>query len=324
MGAASNLEVRDQKPVIKPKKSIFKVIYEQKMLFIMSTPFVIWILVFAYWPIVGTSGWVMAFQEYQPGIKFSNQVWVGLKQFSELFRDDMFYHSMVNTLAMSLLGLVFGTITAIAFAIFLNEIANIKFKKTVQTISYLPHFVSWVVAASIIGRMLSVDHGPINDILVKLHLIKEPILFMSKPELFWGMVTASDIWKEMGWNAIIYIAAIAGVDPSLYEAAAVDGANRWRKIWHITLPGIKSTIIILLIMSIGNIINIGFEKQMLLQNSITIDKAYVLDFYALKFGLNISRYSYGTAIGVFKSVIGVILVFAANKFAKTIGEGGIV
>lgn len=304
----------------KNKKISWKLIKKQKFLIFMSLPFVIWIIIFKYIPLVG---WTMAFQDYKPEKSFFNQTWVGLKHFKVLFNEPQFYQSLQNTIAMSLLGLVFGTICAITFAIFLNEVKNVTFKKTVQTISYLPHFISWVVAASIITSMLA-PSGVINELLIKLHIISEPISFMSNPSLFWGIVTSGDLWKEMGWNAIIYLAAITSIDPELYEAAKLDGAGRLKQILNITLPSIKPTIIVLLIMSIGNLLNIGFEKQMLLGNPIVADKSLVIDKYALDYGIGMFRFSFGTAIGIFKSVISIILLFGANKLAKRTGEGSLI
>jgi putative aldouronate transport system permease protein len=224
-----------------------------------------------------------------------------------------------NTLAMSAMGLVAGFIFPIVFAVLLNEVKGMSFKRVAQTISYLPHFVSWVVVAGIVTSMLSLD-GVINHLLVWLHLVNEPIQFMAKPHWFWGIVTSSDIWKETGWNAIIYLAAITGIDKELYEAARVDGAGRFRQMWNITLPGIRSTIMVLFIMSIGHLLSIGYEKQMLLGNSLVKDYSEVLDLYALDYGIKIAHFSYGTAISMFNSVISIILLFTANglfkKFAK--------
>ncbi|BCZ44158.1 sugar ABC transporter permease [Clostridium gelidum] len=303
----------------KEKKISWKLMKKQRFLIFMSLPFAIWIIVFKYIPLVG---WTMAFQDYKPGKTFLNQTWVGLKHFKVLFTEPQFYQSLQNTLAMGLLSLVFGTMCAIGFALLLNELKNIRFKKSVQTISYLPHFISWVVAASIITSMLA-PSGIVNELLIKFHLISNPISFMSNPSLFWGIVTTGDIWKEMGWNAIIYLAAITAIDPELYDAAKVDGAGRITQIISITLPSIKPTIIVLLIMSIGNLLNIGFEKQMLLGNPIVADKSLVIDKYALDYGIGMFRYSFGTAIGIFRSVVSIILLFAANKLAKKAGEGSL-
>ncbi|MBD7911760.1 MULTISPECIES: ABC transporter permease subunit [Clostridium] len=292
----------------------------QRVLIFMSLPFVIWVIIFKYLPLIG---WTMAFQDYKPGKGFLDQTWVGLKHFKELFSEPQFYQSLQNTLAMSILGLVFGTAASIIFALFLNELRSVRFKRVVQTVSYLPHFISWVVAASIITSMLA-PSGVVNELLMNLHIISTPISFMSNPNMFWGIVTGSDIWKEVGWNAIIYLAAMTAIDPELYDAAKVDGAGRFRQIINITLPSIKPTIIVLLILSIGNLINIGFEKQMLLGNPIVADKSLVLDKYALDYGIGMFRYSFGTAIGIFKSVVSIILIFGANKIAKKAGEGSLI
>ena len=304
----------------KETKISWKLIKKQKFLIFMSLPFVIWLIIFKYLPL---AGWMMAFQDYKPGKSIFNQTWVGFKHFIVLFKEPQFYQSLQNTIAMSLLGLVFGTITSIGFALLLNEVKNARFKKTVQTISYLPHFISWVVAASIITSMLA-PSGVINELLIKCHIISGPIQFMSDPGLFWGIVTSSDIWKEMGWSAIIYLAAITSIDPELYDAAKVDGASRFKQIMCITLPSIKSVIIVLLIMSIGNLLNIGFEKQMLLGNPIVADKSLVIDKYALDYGIGMFRYSFGTAIGIFKSLVSIILIVIANEIAKKSGEGALI
>ncbi|MNT02626.1 putative multiple-sugar transport system permease YteP [compost metagenome] len=217
---------------------------------------------------------------------------------------------------MSFMGLIAGFIVPVVFALLLNEVRIQFMKRFVQTVSYLPHFVSWVVAAGIVTKMLSTDGGVVNDILMGLHIIDQPIQFMAQGNWFWGIVTGADIWKETGWNAIIYLAAISGIGPELYEAARVDGASRLRQMWHITLPGIRPTIIVLLIMSIGHLLGTGFEKQFLLGNHMVIDYSEVLDLYALNYGLGMARYSFGTAINIFNSVISLILLFVANGIFK--------
>ncbi len=296
----------------------WKVFKQQKFLYLMSVPFVIWAFIFSYVPLWG---WLMAFQEFRPARSFFEQKWVGLDQFITLFQDQQFYLALRNTLAMSFLGLIFGFIFPVVFAILLNEVRGILFKRTVRTVSYLPHFVSWVVVAGIVTKSLSTDGGIINELLVSLHIIDLPIQFMAQGQWFWGIVTASDVWKEMGWNTIIYLAAITGIDQEQYEASKVDGAGRFRQMWHITLPGMRTTIIVLLIMSIGHLVSIGFEKQFLLGNNLVTDYSQVLDLYALKYGLEMNRYSYGTAISIFNSVISIVLLFTANGiFKKTTKE----
>ncbi|MDR2178101.1 MAG: ABC transporter permease subunit [Treponema sp.] len=298
------------------KKPWLKRLVEQRYLLLLSAPFVVWLIVFKYIPL---TGWAMAFQDYKPQFGFFQQEFAGLKHFKALFAARQFYLALQNTLGMSLLGLVFGFSTSIAFAILLNELRALHFKRFAQTVSYLPHFVSWVIVANIVTTILS-PSGPVNELLIRAGIFKEPYNFMIRQDLFWWIVVFSDIWKETGWNAIIYLAAITGIDAAIYEAAEIDGVNRLQKIWYITLPGIRSTITILLIMSIGNIINIGFEKQMLLGNSVVSAKSLVLDKYALDYGIGLFRYSFGTAIGIFKSVVSIILLIGANAAARRIGE----
>ncbi|MEK0316344.1 ABC transporter permease [Cohnella sp. 56] len=297
----------------KKRSAFWKTFVRQRYLYLMSLPFVLWAFVFSYLPLWG---WTMAFQKFKPGIAFRDQKWVGLQYFKELFADEQFYRVLRNTLAMSTMGLVAGFVVPIVFAVVLNEVRAMSIKRFVQTVSYLPHFVSWVVVAGIVTKMLSTEGGVVNDLLVALHIIDEPIQFMAKGGLFWYIVTASDVWKEMGWNTIIYLAAIAGIGPELYEASRVDGASRVRQVWHITLPGIRPTIIVLLIISIGHLIGIGFEKQFLLGNPLVSDYSQVLDLYALNYGLGLGRFSFGTAINIFNSVISVFLLLIANGIFK--------
>jgi putative aldouronate transport system permease protein len=217
---------------------------------------------------------------------------------------------------MSFLSLIVGYTVPILFAILLNEVRVMSIKRTMQTISYLPHFVSWVIVAGLVTKMLSTDGGIINQLLLTLHVIDKPIQFMAQGKWFWGIVTVSDMWKETGWNSIIYLAAISGIDPELYEAATMDGAGRFRRIWHITLPGIRQTIMVMMILSIGWLMSIGFEKQFLLGNPIVKDYSEVLDLYVLNYGINLGRFSYGTAVGMFNSLVSIVLLFSANRIFK--------
>jgi putative aldouronate transport system permease protein len=301
------------------QKITWKKLKEQKSLILLSIPFVVWLLVFAYGPL---AGWIMAFQDYKPQNGIFGSEWVGFGHFIDLFSTPTFYNALENTVAMGGLGLAFGTGMAILFALLLNEIRFTKLKKWTQTISYLPHFVSWVVVANIVVSGLSVN-GFINEILVNLNILEQPINFMADPNKFWGIVTISDVWKETGWNAIIYLAAMTSIDQEMYEAAEVDGATRLQKMLHITLPAIRPIITVLLIMNIGNLINIGFEKQMLLGNNIVADKAIVIEKYALDYGIGMFRYSFGTAIGIFKSVVSLSLIFIFNRIAKKSGDASL-
>ncbi|WP_223192536.1 ABC transporter permease [Paenibacillus sedimenti] len=283
----------------------------------MSVPFLIWLFIFKYVPLWG---WTIAFQNYRPAQKFSEQTWVGFDQFKFLFQDETFLRVLRNTLAMSTINLVLGFVTAITLAILLNELRQLIFKRVVQTISYLPHFVSWVVAASIISGALSTDGGIVNFVLLKLHLISEPILWLGKGEYFWGILGLSEVWKNVGWNTIIFLAAMTTIDPALYESAEMDGAGRFQRILHITLPGIKPVFIILLIMNLGHILESGFEPQYLLGNGMTADYSENLDIFVLKYGISLSNFSIATAAGIFKTVVSFIFLISANQIAKRAGE----
>lgn len=306
----------------KPTRSnTFSRIYDQRYLFLMSIPFIIWVFIFKYIPVMG---WTMAFQDYVPGRSFSAQEFVGLKHFIAFVENPNFYIIMRNTLVMSFGGLVLGTTIPIIFAIMLNEIKRDSFKKTVQTISYLPYFISWTIVAGLFSTMLSIDRGIVNEILLSLKIIGEPIQFLSEGKYFWSIIITADIWKQLGWNSIIYIAAISGIDGAIYEAAKVDGAGRLGSIINVTLPGIKPTVIVILVMNIGWLLNTGFEKQFLLGNPLVYDYSEVLDLHILNYGINNLMLSYGTAVGIFKSLISIFLVLCANYTAKKIGEGGVI
>ncbi len=265
----------------------------------------------------------MAFQKFKPGKSILDQQWVGLDNFKQLFMDERFYHVLRNTLAMSIMGLIVSFTVPIVFAVLMNELRGQLFKRSIQTVSYLPHFVSWVVVASLVTKMLSIDGG-VNELLLQLHIIDQPVQFMAKGSWFWGIVTASDMWKETGWNSIIFLAAMAGIDQEQYEAATVDGAGRFRRIWYITLPGIRTTFMVVFILSIGSLISIGFEKQFQLQNSLVTDYSEVLELYALKYGIQLGRFSFGTAVGIFSSVVSIMLVLTANTIYKKVTKETII
>lgn len=294
----------------------FKKLVQQRALVLMSLPFVIWLFVFKYVPIWG---WTIAFQDYKPALGFWDQEWIGFEHFQFLFGDERFLRVLRNTLAMSTINLVLGFTTAITLALLLNEVRQLWFKRIVQTISYLPYFISWVVAASIVQTTLSPD-GIINEMLLKFGFIKEAILFLGVPEYFWGIFGGTMVWKEIGWNTIVYLAAMTMIDPSQYEAAEIDGAGRFKRMWHITLPGIKPVIIVLLIMQIGYLLESGFEPQYLLGNGMNVDYSENLDIFVLKYGIAQMNFSLSIAAGMFKTVVSFILLFAANAIAKRAGE----
>jgi len=304
------------------RSPFLKTILRQKYLIMMLIPSLVLLVIFSYIPLWG---WYMAFVNYKIGAPFFQQTFVGLKYFKELITDVQFHNAFKNTIIMSTLVItICGFIMPISFAVFINEIKNLNFKKTVQTISYLPHFVSWVVVSGIVIMVLSPESGIVNQILLGLHLIKAPINFLAQGKYFYGIITISELWKELGWNSIIFIAAIAGIDQEMYEAADIDGAGRFRKIWNVTLPSIRPTIVIILIVSIGGLINTGFEKQMLLRTPLTLEKAEVIDLYVLKYGIGMMRFSFGTAVGMFKSVISVALMLIANGFAKRFTDNSLI
>lgn len=299
------------------EKTFIQKLKLQRQLFYMSAPLILYVILFAYIPLWG---WTMAFQNFKPARNFFQQEWVGIKWFLFLFKDDNFLKVLRNTIAMSLINLSFGYIGAISLALILNEVKERFFKRTIQTISYLPHFLSWVIVSGLVASMLSVEDGAINQLLLSLRLIKEPIMWLGEPKYFWWITGFTYLWKEIGWNSIIYLAAISGIDPTLYEVAEIDGCGRLKKMWYITLPGIKSTIMVLLIMSIGHILDAGFELQFLLRNGLIQDYADTIDIYVLTFGLNSGNYSLATAAGMFKNIVNIGLIFLANFLAKRMGE----
>ena len=287
-------------------------------------PGILLLFVFSYIPIYGL---VMAFQEYRLGDFPGMSQWVGLLQFEYIFGDPNLPLVLRNTLVISLLKLTIGFVCPIIFAVFLNEMGNQTIKKTIQTVSYLPHFISWTVCALLMFDFLSTDGGAVNEMLMGAGLIDKPIGFFQDGKYFWGIALVTDIWKELGWNSIIFISAMAGVDAEMYEAADIDGATRAQKMWHITIKAIKPTIILLLIMNVGGILNANFDQIMMLTrqmgNPMLKETANVIDTYIFNTGISQGRFSFGTAAGLLKSVINFILLLAANKIADKAGESAL-
>lgn len=301
----------------KAKQEItWKEIKRQKVLLIWSAFFVIYGFIFYYLPL---GGWIMAFQNYKPKDGLFHSKFIGLEKFAFLFSDAAFLRVIRNTLAMGTINLVTSFVMAILFAILLNEVKNVVGKKLVQTISYLPHFLSWIIVTGILHDALS-STGIVNEMLQKLGLISSQINFFAHESYFWPIVAFANLWKETGWNAIIYLAAITAIDPSLYEAASIDGAGRWAKIRYITLPSIKPTIMILLLMNVGNVLNAGFEVQYILGNGLVQKVSQTIDIYVLNWGISQNDYSLGTAAGIFKSAVSIVLIIIANRLAKRSGE----
>ena len=290
----------------------------QWVLVAISVAYVIYGIIFYYLPLVG---WIMAFQNFVYADGLAGSKFVGLDKFKFLFSDKTFIMVIRNTFAMGVLNLVFSTVFAIGFAILLNEVRTRWFKKTIQTISYMPHFLSWIIVTAIVHDALT-STGIINELLLKFHIVEQAYPFLMKPGWFWPIVTFSHLWKETGWNAIIYLAAITSIDPCLYESAAIDGAGRFQKIRYVTIPGIRPTIMILLLMNMGNVLNAGFEIQYLLGNGILQDVARTIDIYILKWSLEgrIMDFSLGTAAGIFKTVVSMTFIVVSNYIAKKRGD----
>jgi putative aldouronate transport system permease protein len=297
--------------------STIKKMGSQKYIYLLIFPGIIWALLFCYAPLAGL---YMAFVDFKPalgnfwGRLFSSE-FVGFQWFKYFFAGQDFGRVMRNTLVSSVLTLVLGFTIPVLIAILLNEVKTGKFKKTVQTVSYLPYFVSWVIAANIITSLIS-SSGAINQILLNLKIVDQSILFLQEGKYFWGIIALSNTWKDMGYNSIIYLAAITAINPEQFEAADVDGASWLKKIWYILLPNIKPTIIIMMILSIGNLLNTGFDQFFLLGNSLTREFSDVIDTYSFRYGIQNGMYSYATAVGLFKSVVALILIVTTNYFAK--------
>jgi putative aldouronate transport system permease protein len=237
------------------------------------------------------------------------------------FNAPEFFQVMRNTIVISLLKMLFGFPAPIILALILNEVRHMLFKRVIQTITYLPYFLSWVTVSGFVISILSSDNGSMNILLQKLHLIDEPINFLSYPEYFWTILITTGVWKEIGFGTIVYLAAIANVDPHLYESASIDGANRFKQIYLITIPSIAPVITIFLILQVGSILNAGFEDILLLaSNPILRDVSEVIDTYTFRIGVLNSRYSYATAVGLFKAVISVGLLTIANAIARRLGS----
>lgn len=267
-------------------------------------------IIFRYIPMVGN---VLAFRRYRPGKGMFGTEWT-LDYFKRFLKDPMFWRALRNTLVLSLENLLINFPIPIIFAILLNEVQNVVFKKVAQTISYIPRFVSTVVVIAILNEFLSPSSGFINTLLVKLGA--EPIYFMNEPEWFRKVYIFSEAWQFTGWNAIIYLAAISGINQDLYEAAEIDGTSRLQKIWYVTLPSILPTIMVMLILNVGNILSLGFEKILLMYTPANSGVSDILDTMVYRTGLTNNNYSYATAIGLFTGVVGLILVTLANKTSK--------
>lgn len=301
-------------------RGFWKRLWEQRQLAAMSVPMLLYVLLFNYAPLWG---WITAFMNYKPAKPLFDNPFVGLKNFEWLFSRPEFLLAVRNTFAMSIITLVFNTVSAVTLAVLLNEIRHRNFKRSVQTVTYLPHFLSWVIVVGLAQTAFATD-GAVNQLLMGLGLIKQPVFFLGEGRYFWWLVGVIHIWKECGWNSIIYLSSMSSIDPALYEAARMDGAGRWREIIHITLPGIKSTFVILLIMNIGMLMGGGnegnFDIPYLMGQNLLIDWSQTIDIFVLKYGISQGQYGRATAAGIFKSLVSIVLLYSANRVAKRLDE----
>ena len=300
----------------KGKNKILKSINKYKYLYLLSLPGFIYLILFAYKPMVGI---LMAFQDYNIISGISGSPWVGLTHFKTFFSGANFVPIMYNTIKISLLQLLFGFPAPIILAIVFNEINCKIFKKTTQTIVYLPHFLSWVTIAAMMTTILSPSSGIINSILTKFGF--QPIYFLAEKSMFVPLLIISSIWKEVGWGTVIYLASLTGLDKEVGEAAIVDGCTRMQKIIYINIPHLMSTVAVMLILRMGSILNAGFDQIFNLYSPATYDVAEVLDTYVYTLGIQGFQYSLSTAIGLFKSVVGIIMVLITNWLVEKMSDG---
>ena len=294
-------------------------IRKNPVMHLMLLPGLAYFALFKYWPMWGL---LMAFQNFSPYSGFFGSKWVGLEHFRRIFSSADLPMIFGNTIIIAFINLFFYFPMPIVISLLLNEVRRSWFKRTVQTMIYLPHFLSWVVIASIFFSFFTLDGGLVNNVLNGMGM--ESFNFLMNPAIFRPLLLFQVLWKECGWGTIIFLAALAGVDVGLYEAAWMDGAGRWRQLWHVTLPAIRSTIVILLILRMGNFLDTGFEQIFLMISPLTRSVGEVFDTYIYTTGISSGQFSYATAMGLFKSVVGLVLIGVSNQLAKRFGEEGIV
>lgn len=316
--AEKQAEVPGKKVALKRKRSLGQSLWSNRVLYLMALPGIVYFVIFKYLPM---GGLVIAFQDYMPFLGITGSPWVGFDHFVRLFTEDTFFLLMRNTLLLSALILLFSFPMPIILALMLNELRGRVFKRSIQSIVYLPHFMSWVIVVSIFYVLLTTDGGAINNLITGAG--GQPISFLTDPEWLRPMYVFQHIWKTAGWGTIVYLAAMTAVDMELYEAVKLDGAGRIRQTWHITLPAIRPVIIIMFILAIGDILELGFEHMFLLLNSVNREVGEIFDTYVYTVGIKNGQLSYATAVGLFKGLVGLILVIGANRLAKKFGEEGV-
>lgn len=304
---------RSQMAARTKRESFPSYFWKHKWLYLFLIPGFTYLLIFKYYPMFGV---VIAFKDLSFVRGIWGSEWVGFANFQVLFESAHFARVLRNSLLLSIYQIVWGFPAPILLALMLNEVRQAVFKRVSQTILYLPHFISWVVLAGIVINFLSPSSGLVNHLITSLG--GEPIKFLMEPKYFRSIIVSAEIWKSVGWGTIIYLAAMTGIDPTLYESATMDGATRLQRIWYITIPGIATTIVILLLLNLGNILDNGFEQVFLLYNPLTYETGDIFETYTYRIGLQDGRLSYATAIGLFKSVVGFILIISANYAARKI------
>lgn len=300
------------------RKTTFDKILRYRWLYVMLIPGILYLILFKYTAIVNN---VIAFKDYKIFKGIWGSPWCGWANFERLWASSSFYTIFRNTLVISGYKLVFGFTAPILFALMLNEIENVAYKRTIQTIAYLPHFLSWVVIGSLASNLFSVNDGVINQLLNKLGC--ESIFFLGSNRWFRFILVVTDIWKEMGWGAIIYLAALSGISPEMYEAATIDGANKWQKMTRITMPCLVPTIVVMLVLRCGSIMNAGFEQVFSLYSPAVYESGDIIDTYVYRVGIVNVDYGFSSAVGLFKSVISFILVVTCNRLSRALGQDGL-
>lgn len=304
-------------PTQNPKgKTLMQKAWSQRELFLMAIPCIILVCVFYYGPLYG---WLMAFVKYKPAKGIFGSEFVGLYYFKQFFSDPDVGIILRNTVVMSAMNIVAHSILPLLLALMINEAYNKYFKRTVQTLTYLPHFISFVVVSNIFLELLGTE-GPVNEALLNLSLVETAVKFWQEPSWFWLLVTIIRAWKEVGWDAILYLSALAAIDETQYEAASIDGCGRFRRIWHITIPNLLPTVVVLWILNMSGIFSASFDASYMLGNSVTAGVAEVIETYVYKMGISMGMYSYSTAISLLQTVIGFILVWLTNKLSQKTTE----
>lgn len=299
----------------KKKGNLLHLMWKKRDYYLLMVPFLALLVVFKYFPMYGLT---LAFKEYRIADGIMGSPWAGFKYFTRLFKSYSFFDVLRNTLIISTLKILICFPVPIALAIFINEIRRDRVKKVFQTISYLPHFISWVIAASLIKEILSLD-GPINYIIQWFG--GEKIYFMADVHYFRGILIVTEIWKSCGWDSIVYLSAISGVDQELYEAARMDGASKWQEIWHVTIPGIRSTILILFILRVGRVLTAGFDQVFNLSTDAVLSVGDILDTYTYRQGIVNKNFSMATAAGLFQNTVGFVMVMISNFITNKLSDG---